>query len=346
MALIAVLGYIFFQLQMVVVAVMVAAILASAVFPVVRWLSNHGWPRTLATLTTFVGILLLLGAIATLVVTAVLNQWPTLRDAATEGWGTLQNWTTRLPFAVSQDTVNEIWAKTQGVLSGGAVEQSAIIGLTTAGEIFTGAVLMVIILFFFLQDAERIWAFLLAWFPHDKQERMVTTGDRAVAVLGGYVRGTAAVAFIEALAIMVCLWILHVPLAIPLGLLMFAGAFVPIVGPLLAGATAALVALVLTGPWAALIVIVLVFVIHHLETALLRPLVMGRSVELPALVILLAIAVGTLVDGVVGAALAVPLTAVIWSAIKVWVPRTPGLSTPAASAAPMVQQSEPPSPGS
>lgn len=328
-ALFALLGLLFFRLQMVVVAVLVALILACAVFPLVRRLSDLGWPRVLATLTTFVGILVVLAAFIAAVVWAVADQWDSLMAAAQQGWQTLQDASARLPFAVDGAAVQEIWSRVQGVASGGAVEQSALTGLTTAGEVVTGTVLMVIVLFFFLQDAERIWGFLLSWFPPHHTEKLRRTGRDTVRILGGYVRGTAAVAVIEMLAIVVVLWLLGVPLAIPLAMLMFLGAFIPIVGPIVAGALAALVALVTTGPWAALVVVIAVFVIHHLETGLLRPFVMGRTVRLPALVVLLSIALGTLVDGVVGAALAVPLTAVAWSVIQLWLPRPGRIGDPA-----------------
>src|SRR5690606_40972492 len=78
--------------------------------------------------------------------------------------------------------------------------------------------------------------------------KLAESGDRTVQLLGGYVRGTAAIAAIDALFIGVPLAILGVPLAVPLAVIVFVGAFVPIVGATVAGAIAALVALVTSGP--------------------------------------------------------------------------------------------------
>jgi predicted PurR-regulated permease PerM len=114
------------------------------------------------------------------------------------------------------------------------------------------------------------------------------------------------------------LLILQVPLALPLAMVVFIGAFIPIVGATMAGILAALVALVANGPVVALIVVAVVVAVNQLEGNLLQPVVMGKSLQLHALVILLALTAGTLLAGIVGAVLAVPITAVAWAIIKVW----------------------------
>ncbi|MCG7432863.1 AI-2E family transporter [Kocuria indica] len=121
------------------------------------------------------------------------DQWDSLMVAAQQGWQTLQDASARLPFTIDEAAMQQIWSRVQGVAPGGAVEQSAL----------TGTVLMVIVLFFFLQDAERIGGFLLSWFPPRHTEELRRTDRDTVRTLGGYVRGTAAVAVIEMLAIAV-----------------------------------------------------------------------------------------------------------------------------------------------
>jgi predicted PurR-regulated permease PerM len=143
-------------------------------------------------------------------------------------------------------------------------------------------------------------------------------GFRSLEVLGGYVRGTAIIALVDSVFIGIALLILGVPLALPLAVIVFVGSFVPLVGATAAGALAALVALVANGPFVALMVILAVVVVNQLEGNFLQPVVMGRSLSIHPLVILLALTAGTILAGIVGAILSVPVAAVAWAAIKVW----------------------------
>jgi predicted PurR-regulated permease PerM len=139
-----------------------------------------------------------------------------------------------------------------------------------------------------------------------------------VKVLGGYVRGTAIIALVDAVGIGIGLAILQVPLALPLAVIVFLGAFIPLVGATVAGILAALVALVANGPLVALIVVAIVIVVNQVEGDFLQPVVMAQSLKLHPLVILIALTAGTIVGGIVGAVLAVPFAAVGWAIIKVW----------------------------
>ena len=145
-----------------------------------------------------------------------------------------------------------------------------------------------------------------------------------VTTFGNYVRGTASIAAVDAIGILIGLLILQVPLAVPLAVLVFIGAFVPIVGATVAGALAALVALVTNGWVVALIVVGVIILVQQLEGNLLQPFLMGQSMKLHAFVILIALTVGTVLGGIVGAIISVPITAVAWGIVKVWDgPRTP-----------------------
>ncbi|MDF2442600.1 MAG: putative heme transporter, partial [Subtercola sp.] len=134
----------------------------------------------------------------------------------------------------------------------------------------------------------------------------------------GYVRGTAIVAFVDAVFIGAGAAVLGVPLALPLAVIVFVTAFIPIVGATLAGVLAALVALVANGPFVALLVVLIVVLVNQLEGNLLQPVVMANSLKLHPLVILVALTAGTILGGIVGAVLAVPIAAVSWAIIKVW----------------------------
>ncbi|WP_407319619.1 AI-2E family transporter [Isoptericola halotolerans] len=137
-------------------------------------------------------------------------------------------------------------------------------------------------------------------------------------MLGGYLRGTAIVATVDAVAIGIGLLVVGVPLALPLAVVVFLGAFVPLVGAVVAGALVALVALVTNGPVAALVVVAIVVAVNQLEGDLLAPLVMGKVLSLHPLAVLSALTAGTILAGIVGTLLAVPIAAVAWAAVKEW----------------------------
>ncbi|QGU05402.1 AI-2 transport protein TqsA [Corynebacterium comes] len=306
------------RVSLVVIAALVALILASAVYPVVRRLKRKGWSSLLATGAAFIGILGLLSGIITGIVFAVLNEWDSLSTSAVEGWRELESFFLSGPLPFDTAAFDDVIAQATQLATSGAFVDSALTGLTAATEFITGLVLMIVILFFFLKDGPKMWNFALRWFRGETRARLAESGDRTIQILGGYVRGTAIIAAVDAVFIGVALALLGVPLALPLAVIVFVGAFLPIIGATIAGILAALVALVTNGLVVALIVVAVVIVVNQMEGDLLQPVVMGRTLSLHAIVVLLALSVGTIVGGIFGAILSVPLTAVAWSVIQVW----------------------------
>ena len=312
--------YVLLVLKVIVLAVLIAVILACAVWPLVGRLERRGWSNLWATLTVFVGLLGVLGAVVTGVVFGIRGELDNLIAAAAAGWQDFQNRLSAgpLPVPVDPAVVNTALSQLQDYLTSAAAQRSALTSLTVATEILTGTVLMAIVLFFFLKDGPQLWSFVLRWFSGDTRAKLAESGDRAAGILGSYVRGIAVIASVDATFIGVGLWIVGVPLVIPLTVIVFLTAFVPIVGALIAGTLAALVALVTNGPVAALIVIGIVFVVNHIEGYFLQPLVMGHTLSLHGLVVLLALSVGSVIGGIDGSVLAVPLTAAGWAVVQVW----------------------------
>jgi putative heme transporter len=177
-------------------------------------------------------------------------------------------------------------------------------------ELLVGTLLALFLLFFFLKDGDRIWAWLVGLFPRRARADVDAIGHRNWAVLGGYLRGVAIVALVDAVLIGAALAALGIPFVLPLALLTFLGGFFPIIGANLAGFAAVMVALVSDGLLAALIVAAVVLVVQQLEGHLLQPLIVGRSVKLHPIAILLALTAGGVLWGIPGAFCAVPLTAV------------------------------------
>lgn len=317
-AVVAGLVWVLLRVQVVVIALLVAFILASAVGPAVKWLERKGWSNLWATVAAFLGILLLVGGILTGIVFAVRSEWDTLTAQAVEGWRSLQEFITAGPLPIDTAAIDQALRQIGDFLSSGAVASSALTGISAATEVITGLVLVIVILFFFLKDGERMWNFILRWFRDERRAKMAESIDRGSEVLGGYVRGTALIALVDAVFIGAFLLVFGVPLAIPLTVITFVAAFIPVVGATLAGALAALVALVTNGPLVALALVAWIIIVNQVEGNILQPIVMGRTLSLHPLLILLALTVGTIVGGIFGAILAVPYTALAWAVIQVW----------------------------
>ncbi|GAA3400955.1 AI-2E family transporter [Pseudarthrobacter polychromogenes] len=318
LALSAILVYGLIQVRLVVIPLLLALILAAAIAPLVNWLRRKGWPSAAATGFSFLLLLLALGGLVTAIVFAVIGQAGELGRSATEGFDQVYGFVRNGPIPIDDQQIQQARDAVLDFVTSSTAGAGVVTGLSAAGTFITGALLMAVILFFFLKDGERIWAFVLRAFKGTRLVKARRVGQDSLAVLGGYVRGTAIVAVVDAVFIGLALVILGVPLALPLAAIVFIGAFIPLVGATLAGVLAALVALVANGPVTALIVILVVIVVNQLEGNFLQPVVMGRTLSVHALVILLALTAGTILAGIIGAILSVPLAAVIWAAIKAW----------------------------
>ncbi|WP_449279138.1 AI-2E family transporter [Leucobacter sp. GX0328] len=307
------------ELTTVVIPILLALIFASAFAPVMRVLRRR-MPAALATVVVLVAIMVLLTAIGWLIVWAVRDQWDDLSSQAQDGFAQVLDWVKTLPFAPDHDQLME-WRNTVvDFLTSSKFGSGALAGAGVVTNFVTGLVLMVVVLFFFLKDGPQLWSFVLRPFTGEALARARRAGAKTVSTLGSYVRGTAAVAAVDAIGIGIGLMILQVPLALPLAVLVFVLAFIPIVGATLAGTLAALVALVANGPVSALLVIGVVVLVNQLEGNFLQPVLMGRALKLHSLVILLALTIGTVLSGILGAVLAVPIAAVAWGIIQVWEP--------------------------
>lgn len=306
------------QLSLVIIPVIIALIIASAFEPVMSWLRRRGVPSLLATVLSLFALVGVLGGVIYLIVNSVQHQWRSLYDQAREGIDQVIEWVATLPFAPDDAQIAEWRDSIVDFLTSAQFGSGALAGVGAAANFVTGLVLMVVVLFFFLKDGPRIWEFLLRPFQGESYARAKRVGRRSVETMGGYVRGTATVALVDSVAIGIFLAIFQIPLALPLAVLVFLFAFIPIVGATLAGALATLVALVSTDVVTALIILGIVVAVNQLEGNFLQPVVMGRSLKLHALVVLIVLTIGTVLGGILGTLLAVPVAAVAWGAILVW----------------------------
>ncbi|MHA3685197.1 AI-2E family transporter [Leucobacter sp. HY1908] len=306
------------SLTTVVIPILLALIFASTFTPVMGWLRARNVPSLLATISVLFAIMLILTGIGWLIVWAVRDQWDDLSKQAQEGFDQVVAWGHELPFWPTPEQLKDWQDSITGFLTSSQFGSGALAGVGAVTSFVTGLVLLVVVLFFFLKDGPQIWRFLLRPFQGEALGRAERAGAKTVQTLGSYVRGTAAVAAVDAIGIGIGLAILQVPLALPLSVLVFVLAFIPIVGATLAGTLAALVALVANGPISAIVVVGVVVLVNQLEGNFLQPVLMGRALKLHSLVILLALTIGTVLSGILGAVLSVPIAAVAWGIIKVW----------------------------
>lgn len=306
------------QVKLVVIPLLIALIIAAALSPVISFLKRRGVSSLLATWIALLAGLAIFGGIIWLVVIAVRNQWEELSKSVVDGIDQVQTFLADGSLPVDQKQLDSVRTSVVDFLTSSQFGTSAIAGVSAATQVITGALLGLVILFYFLKDGEQIWNFFLRPLHGARLERGRRIGHTGVRVLGGYVRGTAIIALVDAVGIGVGAAVLQVPLALPLAVLVFVGGFIPIVGATVAGILAVLVALVSNGVTAALILAAVVIAVQQLEGNLLQPLVMGRSLKIHPLVILVALTAGTILGGIVGAVIAVPIAAVGWAIITVW----------------------------
>ncbi|WP_203136539.1 AI-2E family transporter [Microbacterium sp. JZ31] len=305
-------------LTLVVIPVLLALILACAFEPLMRALRSRGIGSMPATLIVLALIVVGLGLVGWLIVSAVRSQWDELYQQASEGVQRVLAWAQTGPFHIDEQQFQEWINQATDFLTSAQFGSGALAGVGAVTDFVTGLVLMVVVLFFFLKDGPEIWEFLRRPFTGEWHARARRAGSTTVNTFGAYIRGTATVAAVDAVGIGIGLAILQVPLWPALAVLVFVLAFIPIVGAVLAGVLAALVALVANGLVTALIVVGIIVVVNQLEGNFLQPVLMGRALKLHSLVILVALTIGTVTGGIVGAVLAVPLTAVAWGIVKVW----------------------------
>ena len=305
-------------ISLIIIPLMVAALLAGLLQPVVRFLHKAKVPGGLAVAITILGFLGLMGGALSLVGRQLFFGFRELWDQALEGVRQIQGWLTDGPLALTSaqlnDYINELLDQLQDNSS--AILSSALSVGSTAGHLVTGLLLAIFALIFFLLDGERIWMFVVGLLPKRARAASNGAGRKGWYSLVQYIRVQVFVAFVDAVGIGAGAAIIGVPLALPLSVLVFIGSFIPIVGALVTGFVAVLLALVANGWVNALIMLAIVLGVQQLESHVLQPLIMGKAVSLHPLAVVIAVAGGTMVAGIPGALFAVPLLAIVNTVVK------------------------------
>ena len=315
----------FKRLELIFVPVALAIILAALLLPAVDFLARRGAPRGGAVALVLLSGIAVVGGILTFVITQFIEGVPALAKQVTASIEGVSGWLQHGPLDISPEQIDQVrksaieaLQNNQAKLTSGALSTAS-----TVTEIVTGALLVLFTLIFVLHGGRNIFAFVTKIFPDNVREQVRDAGRAGFRSLIGYVRATFLVALVDAVGIGLGLAFMGVPLALPLASLVFLGAFIPLVGAVIAGFLAVVVALIAKGWIFALITLGLIIAVQQLEGHVLQPLVMGRAVSIHPLAIVLAIAGGGVLAGIVGALLAVPVVAFANSAVRVLLAREP-----------------------
>jgi putative heme transporter len=313
-----VIGYVVITLRVVVIPIAVALLLAALLVPVVDWLTRHRVPRGLATLVVFIAGLALIGGLLGLVIQAFVAGLPELRTQVASSIEAIRVWLQNPPFGLPPVNLQNLLDSASRSLTTNrtAITSGVLSTAYTVGQYLTGAALVLFTLIYFLYSGRSMWRFLLGAVPRSARDRVDLAGQRGFASLGGFIRATALVAVVDAVGIGIGLVAVGAPLVVPLVALTFMAAFIPVVGAVLSGVIAVLVVLVANGPVPALIVLGVVIGVQQLEGNVLQPLLLGRAVQLNGMAVVLAVAVGSVLAGIAGALLSVPLLAMLNAGIR------------------------------
>ena len=313
------------RLEVIVVPVALALMVSALMIPAVDFLDRRGAPRGGAVALVLLTGMAIVGGVLAFVISQFVTGVPGLVDQVTQSIDSTRAWLIEGPLHLSKDQINnagnsaiEAIRNNQEKVTSGALSTAA-----TVTEIVTGALLTLFTVIFFLHGGRNIWQFVTKIFPDNVRDRVRHAGGAGFHSLIGYVRATFLVALVDAIGIGTGLAIMAVPLALPLASLVFLGAFIPLIGAVVAGFLAVVVALLAKGFVYALITLALIIAVQQLEGHVLQPLVMGRAVSVHPLAVVLAIAAGSVLAGIVGALLAVPIVAFLNSAIRVLIASAP-----------------------
>lgn len=300
-------------LKVIVIPLLVAILLTALLWPAFTWLLRHGVPRWLAIVIAVLGTLAIVSGLVWLVVWQISLQWGSVQErtvAAIEQFRQyLIDGPLHLTSAQIDDALAQGWTLVQEqaqLLVSGALAVGS-----TVGHVAVGALLTIFILLCTLADGGGIWKWTLRLFPRAAREPVNGAAKAGWVTIVNYARTQLLVASIDAVGIGLGAALLGVPLAIPVAVLVFLGAFIPIVGAVVTGAVAVFLALVYNGPFIAILMLIVVLGVQQLEGHVLQPILMGAAVKVHPLGVVLVVAGGALVGGIPGALFAVPLAAFV-----------------------------------
>jgi len=306
--------YLVSLVQIVFVALFLALVFTTVLLPLGD-LYDRVMPRGLAMAASLLTAVLAVGALVTYVVSSVVSRWADLATEFGTGLTDLADLVTDIPVLASLGTPSE-WLHDGGAWLQSNASSYVGTAAASAGSIAEGATAVVLAIFctvFFLTQGGPMWRWMLSLVPADRHDRWHDAAEAGWAAFSGFTRGMFFVALADGALAGIFLTVVGVPLALPLSVVVFLGAFVPMIGPVAAIVVAVLIALAAKGPVLALVVLIGMVVVAQIDANVLQPLITGKQVSLHPVVMALVVAAGSVLGGLLGAVVAVPLTAVTWA---------------------------------
>jgi predicted PurR-regulated permease PerM len=312
-AAVVVLFYVLGRLWSILLPIVLGLLIATVLWPATRFLRKHRWPPALAAATVLLTFMAAFGGLIAAIAPSVANQVTELADQASAGLQDVQTWLSGPPFNLREGQIDEAVDSAINSIQGNAqnIAGVALSGVSAVGNSLINLLLALILVFFFLKDGPRWVPWLSAQTGPRAAPHVAALSYKTWSTLSEFIRQQALVGFIDAFFIGLGLWIFDVPLVLPLAVLTFFGAFIPIIGAFVAGAFAVLIALVDEGFTVALIIFGIVLLVQQLEGNVLQPIIQGRGFNLHAAVVILAVTAGSSLAGIIGAFLAVPIAALM-----------------------------------
>ena len=327
----AVLVFLVVQLRLIVIPLLIGVLVSALLAPLIGFLTRHHWPRGLAIAAATLSALAVVGGLLWLAIGQISREFDVVRERTVSSFEGLKTALLESPLHLTEVQINDFIADAVSAVQndGQALLSGALSLGSTLGHVATGIFLALFCLVFVLIDGKGIWGWLVRMMPKRAQPAIDGAGKAGWATLTNYARTQILVASIDAVGIGLGAFLLGVPLAIPIAVLVFLGSFVPIVGAVITGTVAVFIALVYNGWVVALAMVGVVLVVQQLEGHVLQPLLMGAAVKVHPLAVVLVVAGGTLLAGIPGALFAVPIAAVINVMAKyissgAWRARAPG----------------------
>jgi putative heme transporter len=301
------------QLKLLVIPLLIAILITALLWPAFAWMLRHRVPRWLAIVVSVIGTIAVVTGLMWLAVWQITLQWSSVQQKTIEGVGQLRQYLIDGPLHLTATQIDDLLAQAWTFLQQQAelLWSGALAIGSTVGHVATGLLLTVFILLCLLADGGGIWRWTTRLFPRSARPAVDGAGRAGWTTVVNYARTQLLVATIDAVGIGLGAFLLGVPLAIPVAVLVFLGSFVPIVGAVVTGALAVFLALVYNGWWIALWMLVVVLGVQQLEGHVLQPLLMGSAVKVHPLAVVLVVAGGALIAGIPGALFAVPLAAFV-----------------------------------
>jgi putative heme transporter len=312
-----VLGRLFLKIELVAFSFVLALFFTAVLHPLEVFFRRVPGPRSVSSLLALLVGLAAFAGIAAFVTWQISSHSTQLGDQISKFVDQTRNWLHTGPLHLKSSDIDKMAENITKAVKNhqGALLSSAVETVRTVLEGIGALLLILLSTFFLLRDGDQIWEWTVRLFPRRAHQRLDFAGRAGWGTLGGYMRGQVLIALFHGISVMVVLFVLRVPLAAALGVLIFLGSFVPLVGLTVTGALCVAVALLEHGVTAAIVVGIAIIVLVQLEAHLLQPLIMSRSVEVHPLAIALSVLTGTLLAGIVGALLAVPFVAFLNSTV-------------------------------